>query len=62
VPVTALVALAGGGYGVYVRAGGERRLVPVTPGLFANTLVEIRGDALHGGSLHEGDKVEVPVG
>lgn len=57
VPVTALVALAGGGYGVYVRAGGERRLVPVTPGLFANTLVEIRGDA-----LREGDKVEVPVG
>ena len=57
VPVTALVALAGGGYGVYLRDGGERRLVPVTPGLFANTLVEVRGDA-----LHEGDTVEVPVG
>jgi peptidoglycan hydrolase-like protein with peptidoglycan-binding domain len=57
VPVTALVALAGGGYGVYLRDGGERRLVPVTPGLFANTLVEVQGDA-----LHEGDTVEVPVG
>jgi peptidoglycan hydrolase-like protein with peptidoglycan-binding domain len=57
VPITALVALAGGGYGVYVRDGGARRLVAVTPGLFADTLVEVRGDA-----LREGDTVEVPVG
>ena len=56
VPVTALVALAGGGYGVYLRADGQRRLVPVTPGLFANALVEIRD------GLHEGDVVEVPAG
>jgi peptidoglycan hydrolase-like protein with peptidoglycan-binding domain len=57
VPVTALVALAGGGYGVYLRDGGARRLVAVTPGLFASTLVEVRGDA-----LREGAAVEVPAG
>jgi peptidoglycan hydrolase-like protein with peptidoglycan-binding domain len=62
VPITALVALAGGGYGVYVRSGGARRLVAVTPGLFADTLVEIRGSASQGDALHEGDTVEVPVG
>jgi peptidoglycan hydrolase-like protein with peptidoglycan-binding domain len=55
VPVTALVALAGGGYGVYVVEGTTRRLVGVTPGLFADTLVQVAGDA-----LHEGDTVEVP--
>ena len=62
VPITALVALAGGGYGVYVRDGGARRLVAVTPGLFADTLVEIRGSASQGDALHEGDTVEVPAG
>jgi peptidoglycan hydrolase-like protein with peptidoglycan-binding domain len=56
VPVTALVALAGGGYGVYLRADGQRRLVAVTAGIFANTLVEIRE------GLKEGDVVEVPAG
>jgi peptidoglycan hydrolase-like protein with peptidoglycan-binding domain len=56
VPVTALVALAGGGYAVWIRAGTQRRLAAVTTGLFAETLVEVRGD------LHEGDLVEVPVG
>ncbi|GAA3195670.1 peptidoglycan-binding protein [Dactylosporangium siamense] len=56
VPVTALVALAGGGYAVWLGAGAQRRLVAVTTGLFAETLVEVRGD------LHEGDLVEVPVG
>ncbi|WP_327004239.1 peptidoglycan-binding protein [Dactylosporangium sp. NBC_01737] len=56
VPVTALVALAGGGYGVWIRAGAQRRLAGVTTGLFAETLVEVRGD------LREGDLVEVPVG
>jgi peptidoglycan hydrolase-like protein with peptidoglycan-binding domain len=55
VPITALVALAGGGYGVYVVEGANRRLVGVTPGLFADTLVQVSGDA-----LHEGDTVEVP--
>jgi peptidoglycan hydrolase-like protein with peptidoglycan-binding domain len=56
VPVTALVALGGGGYGVYLRTGDQRRLVPVTPGSFADTLVEIRE------GLRAGDVVEVPAG
>jgi hypothetical protein len=55
VPITALVALAGGGYGLYLLDGG-RRLVGVTPGLFADTLVEVRGDG-----LREGATVEVPA-
>ncbi|GAA2608552.1 peptidoglycan-binding domain-containing protein [Paractinoplanes durhamensis] len=54
VPITALVALAGGGYGLYLLDGG-RRLVGVEPGLFADTLVEVRGD------LREGATVEVPA-
>jgi peptidoglycan hydrolase-like protein with peptidoglycan-binding domain len=56
VPITALVALAGGGYGVYVVSGGNRRLVGVTPGVFSDTLVEIKGS-----DVHEGDVVEVPA-
>jgi peptidoglycan hydrolase-like protein with peptidoglycan-binding domain len=56
VPVTALVALAGGGFGVYRRTGAQRQLVAVTPGIFARTLVEIRA------GLNEGDVVEVPAG
>jgi hypothetical protein len=49
VPVTALVAQAGGGYAVEeVTAGGSRRLVPVTPGLFDNVdgLVQVTGSGL----------------
>jgi peptidoglycan hydrolase-like protein with peptidoglycan-binding domain len=56
VPITALVALAGGGYGLYLRDGGTRRLIGVTPGLFSETLVEVSGD-----DLHEGATVEVPA-
>jgi Putative peptidoglycan binding domain len=56
VPITALVALAGGGYGVYVLDGGTRRLVGVTPGLFSETLVQVDG-----GGLREGSTVEVPA-
>ncbi len=56
VPITALVALAGGGYGVYVLSGGNRRLVGVTPGVFSDTLVEIKNT-----EVHEGDVVEVPL-
>jgi peptidoglycan hydrolase-like protein with peptidoglycan-binding domain len=58
VPITALVALAGGGYGVWVDgADGPtgRHLVGVTPGLFATTLVQVTASG-----LHVGDKVEVP--
>jgi peptidoglycan hydrolase-like protein with peptidoglycan-binding domain len=56
VPVTALVALAGGGYGVYLLAGGTRQLVGVTPGLFSETLVQVEG-----AGLQEGATVEVPA-
>jgi hypothetical protein len=56
VPITALVALAGGGYGLYLRDGGERRLIGVTPGLFSDSLVEVSG-----GDLRENATVEVPA-
>jgi hypothetical protein len=49
VPVTALVAQAGGGYAVEeVTASGGRRLVPVTPGLFDDVdgLVQVTGSGL----------------
>jgi peptidoglycan hydrolase-like protein with peptidoglycan-binding domain len=55
VPITALVALAEGGYGVYLLDGG-RRLVGVTPGLFSQTLVQVEG-----AGLREGSTVEVPA-
>lgn len=55
VPITALVALQGGGYGVYVRHGVTRRLVGVTPGLFADMLVQVTSSG-----LHAGDEVVVP--
>ncbi|GIJ54176.1 peptidoglycan-binding protein [Virgisporangium aurantiacum] len=56
VPVTALVALAGGGYGLYLVENGTRRLVGVTPGLFSDTLVQVDGP-----DLREGATVEVPA-
>lgn len=55
VPVTALLALAEGGYGVEVVASdGTRRLVSVETGIFSDSddLVEIRN-----GDLREGDTV-----
>lgn len=55
VPITALVALAGGGYGVWVDTALGRGLVAVTPGLFATTLVQVTAPG-----LRVGDKVEVP--
>jgi peptidoglycan hydrolase-like protein with peptidoglycan-binding domain len=57
VPVTALVALAEGGYAVYVpdSSPAGHHLVAVTPGLYANGYVEITGD------LQAGDEVEVPT-
>jgi peptidoglycan hydrolase-like protein with peptidoglycan-binding domain len=59
VPVTALLAQAGGGYAVEtVDAGGERHLVPVDLGAFddANGLVQVRGSG-----LRAGQRVVVPA-
>jgi putative peptidoglycan binding protein len=59
VPVTALVARAGGGYAVEVVGdGGARDLVPVEIGLFdhADGIVEVRGSG-----LEAGQRVVVPA-
>jgi peptidoglycan hydrolase-like protein with peptidoglycan-binding domain len=55
VPVTALLALAEGGYGVEVVADGRSRIVAVQVGLFADGRVEVSGDG-----LREGATVGVP--
>lgn len=55
VPVTALVALSGGGYAVQVvAADGSTSYVPITPGEFADDLVEITE-----GDVKAGDNVVV---
>ncbi|GII94963.1 efflux RND transporter periplasmic adaptor subunit [Sinosporangium siamense] len=46
VPISALVALSEGGYGVEVVAGGTSRFVPVKTGLFADGKVEVTGEGL----------------
>jgi peptidoglycan hydrolase-like protein with peptidoglycan-binding domain len=52
VPVSALVALAEGGYAVEVDAGnGATRLVAVEPGFYADGLVEVESDGLNVGDL-----------
>ena len=55
VPISALVALAGGGYAVEVVHGSARQLVAVQTGLFSNTLVQVSGTG-----LAVGTNVEVP--
>jgi hypothetical protein len=55
VPVNALLALQGGGFGVDVVDGNTSRLVGVTTGLYSNTLVQITGAGITAGTL-----VEVP--
>jgi peptidoglycan hydrolase-like protein with peptidoglycan-binding domain len=56
VPVTALLALAEGGYAVEVeQPGGTTTLVAVLPGFYSSGLVEITA-----GSLEPGDRVVVP--
>jgi Putative peptidoglycan binding domain len=56
VPVTALLALAGGGYGVELRNGdGTTRLVGVETGVYADGYVQVTGDG-----IAEGADVVVP--
>ncbi|WKD37118.1 peptidoglycan-binding protein [Streptomyces xanthophaeus] len=55
VPVSALLALAEGGFGVEVVEGPTSKYVPVTTGLFADGRVEISG-----GDISEGIKVGMP--
>ncbi len=55
VPVNALLALPGGGYGVEVDQNGIRRVVKVETGLFSGGYVEVSGEG-----ISEGAKVVVP--
>lgn len=55
VPVQALLALPGGGYGVRAVDGGHPRTIQVKPGMFGEGRVEVTGDG-----LRQGMKVEVP--
>lgn len=56
VPITALLALDGGGYGVEVVAPNDSRtILAVEPGLFSDSYVEITGDG-----ISEGVQVVVP--
>lgn len=55
VPITALTVLPGGGYAVDVVQAGRLHRVPVTTGLFSDSMVEVSGTG-----LEEGDAVEVP--
>jgi hypothetical protein len=49
VPVSALVALAGGGYAVQVVSGGGAHLTGVHTGLFSSSLVQVTGPGLRAG-------------
>lgn len=55
VPVSALLALEDGGFGVDVLTGGTSHLVGVTTGLYGNTMVQVSGSGIAVGTL-----VEVP--
>jgi hypothetical protein len=55
VPVNALLALAGGGFGVQVATGDTSHLVAVTTGMYSSTLVQVSGPGLTAGM-----RVEVP--
>jgi hypothetical protein len=55
VPVNALLALQGGGYGVDVVKGSTSHLVGVTTGLYANNMVQVSGPGLSAGM-----RVQVP--
>jgi multidrug efflux pump subunit AcrA (membrane-fusion protein) len=49
VPLTALVAIGGERFAVYVREAAARRRVVVTPGLAADGYVEVEGKELQAG-------------
>jgi peptidoglycan hydrolase-like protein with peptidoglycan-binding domain len=51
VPVSALVALAEGGYGVEVVDGNQVSYVPVDTGMFAGGQVEVSGDGIAEGTV-----------
>ena len=55
VPVNALLALQGGGYGVDVVTGRTSHLAGVTTGLYSDTLVQVSGSGITAGT-----QVEVP--
>jgi Putative peptidoglycan binding domain len=55
VPVDALLALAGGGFGVQVVTGDTSHLAGVTTGLYSSTMVQVSGPGLTAGM-----RVEVP--
>jgi hypothetical protein len=55
VPINALLALAGGGYGVDVVTGRTSHLIGVTTGLYSNSLVQVSGSGISAG-MH----IEVP--
>lgn len=51
VPVSALLALAEGGYGLEVVSGGTTRIVAVTPGFVAGGLIEVSGAGIDAGMV-----------
>jgi Putative peptidoglycan binding domain len=55
VPVDALLALAGGGFGVQVITGDASHVVGVTTGLYSSTMVQVSGPGIAAGM-----RVEVP--
>jgi peptidoglycan hydrolase-like protein with peptidoglycan-binding domain len=55
VPVNALLALQGGGYGVEVVTGKTSHLAGVTTGMYSDTLVQVSGSGITAGTV-----VEVP--
>jgi hypothetical protein len=53
VPLTALIAIGGGRFAVYVREDGVRKRIVVTPGLAADGYVEVEGRGLRAGMTVE---------
>jgi hypothetical protein len=53
VPLTALVAIGGERFALYVHEGGTRKRIVVTPGLAADGYVEVEGEGLRAGMTVE---------